>query len=96
MFLRISHDKESGALYFKLREGKLDHAEDFSERVDVYVEGNVFGLEALSFEKRGGKGSAGEDRLSRPLKAIHRAARKGSRTPSCSILHRLISWGRGR
>lgn len=53
--MRISHDKESGALYFKLREGKLDHAEDFSERVDVYVEGNVFGLEALSFEERGGK-----------------------------------------
>jgi len=62
--LRISHDKESGALYFKLREGRPDHAEDFSERADVYVdaEGNVLGLEALSFEdlaqaieERGGK-----------------------------------------
>jgi len=64
--LRISHDKESGALYLKLREGKPDHAEDFSERADVYVdvdvEGNVLGLEALSFddlaqaiEERGGK-----------------------------------------
>jgi len=64
--LRISHDKESGALYFKLREGKTDHAEDFAERADVYVEvdaeGNVLGLEALSFadlaqaiEERGGK-----------------------------------------
>ena len=43
--MRISHDKESGALYFKLREGKTDHAEDFAERADVYVEvdaeGNV-------------------------------------------------------
>ncbi len=64
--MRISHDKESGALYLKLREGKPDHAEDFSERADVYVdvdvEGNVLGLEALSFddlaqaiEERGGK-----------------------------------------
>ncbi|MGI8910918.1 MAG: DUF2283 domain-containing protein [Rubrobacteraceae bacterium] len=64
--MRIRHDKESGALYFKLREGRPDHAEDFSERADVYVdvdaEGNVLGLEALSFddlsqaiEERGGK-----------------------------------------
>lgn len=64
--MRISRDKESGALYIKLREGKPDHAEDFSERADVYVdvdaEGNVLGLEALSFEdlaiaieERGGK-----------------------------------------
>jgi len=64
--LRIRHAKESGALYFKLREGRPDHAEDFSERADVYVdvdaEGNVLGLEALSFEdlaqaieERGGK-----------------------------------------
>ncbi len=53
--MRISHDKESGALYFKLREGKLDHTEDFSERADVDVEGNVFGLEALSFEECCGK-----------------------------------------
>ena len=64
--MRISHDKESGALYLKLREGRPDHAEDFSERADVYVdvdvEGNVLGLEALSFddlaqaiEERGGK-----------------------------------------
>lgn len=52
--MRISHDKESGALYIKIREGKLDHAEDFSERADVYLDvdadGNVLGLEALSFE----------------------------------------------
>jgi uncharacterized protein YuzE len=52
--LRIGHDKVSGVLYIKLREGKYDHTEDFSERADVYLdvdaEGNVLGLEALSFE----------------------------------------------
>ncbi len=64
--MRISHDKESGALYLKLRDGSYDHTEDFSERADVFVdvdiEGNVLGLEALSFddlamavEERGGK-----------------------------------------
>lgn len=51
--MRISHDKVSGALYIRLRDGKPDHAEDFSEGADVYVdvdaEGNVLGLEALSF-----------------------------------------------
>jgi uncharacterized protein YuzE len=50
----ISHDKESGALYFKLRDGEYDHTEDFSEGADVYLDvvqdGNVLGLEALSFE----------------------------------------------
>jgi uncharacterized protein YuzE len=64
--LRISHDKVSGALYIKLREGKYDHTEDFSEKADVYLDvdadGDVLGLEALSFEdlaeaieERGGK-----------------------------------------
>ena len=64
--MRIDYDKVSGALYFRLREGMPDHAEDFSEKADVYVdvdvEGNVLGLEALSFddlaqavEERGGK-----------------------------------------
>lgn len=64
--MRISHDKVSGALYVKLREGKYDHTEDFSEGADVYLdvdaEGRVLGLEALSFEdlaqaidERGGK-----------------------------------------
>lgn len=52
--MRISHDKVSGALYVKLREGKYDHTEDFSEGADVYLdvdaEGTVLGLEALSFE----------------------------------------------
>ena len=50
----ISHDKESEALYFKLRDGEYDHTEDFSEGADVYLDvvqhGNVLGLEALSFE----------------------------------------------
>lgn len=64
--MRIDHDKVSGALYVKLREGDYDHTETFSERADVYLdvdaEGNVLGLEALSFEdlaqaieERGGK-----------------------------------------
>lgn len=64
--MRIDHDRVSGALYIKIREGEYDHTEDFSERADVYLdvdaEGNVLGLEALSFadlaqavEERGGK-----------------------------------------
>ncbi len=52
--MHITHDKESGALYLKLREGRYDHTEDFSEGADVYLDvdadGNVLGLEALSFE----------------------------------------------
>lgn len=52
--MRIDHDKVSGALYIRLREGEYDHSEDFSEQADVYLEvdaeGNVLGLEALSFE----------------------------------------------
>ncbi len=64
--MRIDHDKVSGALYMKLRDGEYDHTEDFSEDADVYLDvdrdGNVLGLEALSFEdlaqaigERGGK-----------------------------------------
>ena len=64
--MKIDHDKVSGALYIKLRAGEYDHTEDFSEKADVYLdvdaEGNVLGLEALSFddlaqaiEERGGK-----------------------------------------
>jgi uncharacterized protein YuzE len=64
--VRIDHDKVSGALYMKLRDGEYHHTEDFSEGADVYLdvdaEGNVLGLEALSFEdlaqaieERGGK-----------------------------------------
>lgn len=76
--MRIDYDKVSGALYFKLREGTPDHTEDFSERADVYVdvdaEGNVLGLEALSFddlaqavEERGGKLDVPE-KLSAPVR----------------------------
>ena len=64
--MRIDHDKVSGALYMKLQDGQYDHTEDFSEGADVYLDvdrdGNVLGLEALSFEdlaqaveERGGK-----------------------------------------
>ena len=64
--MRIDYDRVSGALYIKIREGEYDHTEDFSEKADVYLdvdaEGNVLGLEALSFEdlaqaveERGGK-----------------------------------------
>jgi uncharacterized protein YuzE len=52
--VKIEYDKESGALYFRLREGKPDHAEDLSEKANVYPhvdsEGNVLGLGALSLE----------------------------------------------
>ncbi len=52
--MKIEYDKESGALYFRMHEGKPDHAEDLSEKADVYAhvdpEGNVLGLEALSLE----------------------------------------------
>lgn len=53
--MRISYDKESGAFTVYLREGKPDHAEDFSKEADVYVdvdaEGRVLmSIEALSFE----------------------------------------------
>ena len=52
--MRIEHDKASGALYVKIRDGEYDHTEAFSERADVYLdvdaEGNVLGLEALSLE----------------------------------------------
>ncbi len=52
--MRIDHDKVSGALYFKIRDGEHAYTEDFSERADVYLDvdagGFVLGLEALSFE----------------------------------------------
>lgn len=52
--MRISYDKESGAFTIYLREGKPDHAEDFSKEADVCVdvdtEGRVLSIEALSFE----------------------------------------------
>ncbi len=33
--MKIEYDKESGALYFRLCEGKPDYAEDLSEKADV-------------------------------------------------------------
>lgn len=52
--MRIDYDKVSRALYIKIREGTYSHSEDFSEKADVYLdvdaEGNVLGLEALSFD----------------------------------------------
>ena len=52
--MKIEYDKASGALYLRLREGKLDHAEDLSEKADVYAhvdsEGRVLAVEALSSE----------------------------------------------
>ena len=36
--MRISYDKESGAFTIYLREGKPDHAEDFSKEADVDVD----------------------------------------------------------
>ncbi|CAN5877611.1 hypothetical protein BH18ACT11_BH18ACT11_12500 [soil metagenome] len=85
--MRISHDKVSGALYIKLREGEYDHTEDFSEKADVYLdvdaEGDVLGLEALSFEdlaeaieERGGKLELPEHL------AISREEDRGGRTQS--------------
>src|SRR5215218_10519735 len=79
--MRINHDKVSGALYIKLREGEYDHTEDFSEGADVYLdvddEGNVLGLEALSLEdlaqaidERGGRLEV-PDRLRRSDTASH-------------------------
>lgn len=52
--MRIDHDRKSGSLHIKLRDGEYDHTEDFSEPADVYPdvdrEGNVLFLEAPSFE----------------------------------------------
>lgn len=64
--MHITHDPDSGALYLKIQDGEYDHTEEFSELADVYLDvdadGNVLGLEALSFEdlaqaigERGGK-----------------------------------------
>ena len=85
--MRITHDKVSGALYIELRDGEYDHTEDFSEKADVYLDvdadGDVLGLEALSFEdlaevieEHGGKLEV-PDRL-----AVSRDEEPGGRTQS--------------
>lgn len=64
--MQSSYDRESGILYLRIREGNPERTEEFSRTAEVYVdvdaEGNVLGLEALSFEdlgraceERGGK-----------------------------------------
>ncbi len=57
--MRIRFDKESGAFYITLREGKVHETLDlgpsaeptFGAYADVDGEGNVLGLEFLSFEE---------------------------------------------
>lgn len=75
--MRIEHDKVSGALYIKIREGEYDHTEDFSDRADVYLdvdaEGNVLGLEALSFEDLAEAIEEHEGRLEVPDRYVYRS-----------------------
>lgn len=53
---RFEHDPESGAWYVRLREGKIEETVDLAEpgfgaHLDVDREGNVLGVEFLSFEE---------------------------------------------
>lgn len=53
---RITHDPQSGAFYIRLREGTYDETIPLGDPglgagVDVDAEGNVLGLEFLSFEE---------------------------------------------
>jgi uncharacterized protein YuzE len=54
--MRLEFDPESGALYIHVREGDVEETLDLAEpgfgaHVDVDREGNVLGLEFLSFEE---------------------------------------------
>lgn len=54
--MRIKFDKESGAFYLTIREGEYSETLDlvdpgFGAYMDVDVEGNVLGVEFLSFEE---------------------------------------------
>jgi uncharacterized protein YuzE len=56
MTYRISHDPESGALYVRLREGEYHETISLGDPglgagVDVDAQGNVLGVEFLSFEE---------------------------------------------
>lgn len=57
MTYRITHDPESGAFYVRLREGTYNETVPLGDDpglgagVDVDEEGNVLGLEFLSFEE---------------------------------------------
>lgn len=54
--IRFEHDPKSGAWYVRLREGKIEETVDLAEpgfgaHLDVDCEGNVLGVEFLSFEE---------------------------------------------
>src|SRR5918997_3308346 len=54
--MRLEFDPESGALYIHVRQGHVEETLDLAEpgfgaHVDVDCEGNVLGLEFLSFEE---------------------------------------------
>jgi uncharacterized protein YuzE len=54
--MRLEFDPESGALYIHIREGKIEETLDIAEpgfgtHVAVDREGNILGLEFLSFEE---------------------------------------------
>ena len=54
--MRFEHDPQSGALYIKVREGKIEETLDLAEpgfgaHVDIDCKGNVLGVEVFSFEE---------------------------------------------
>ena len=54
--MKIKFDKESGAFYITIRDGEYSETLDlvdpgFGAYVDIDAEGNVLGLEFLSFEE---------------------------------------------
>ena len=56
MTYRFSHDAESGAMYFRLREGEIAETVQIEEPgfgayVDVDHDGRILGIEFLSFEE---------------------------------------------
>lgn len=57
MTYRFEHDPESGALYIRLREGEISYTAPLGDvpglgaTMDLDAEGNVLGVEFLSFEE---------------------------------------------
>jgi uncharacterized protein YuzE len=56
MTYRFEHDPESGAIYIRLRDGEISETaplgdSGLSATVDLDAEGNVLGVEFLSFEE---------------------------------------------
>ena len=54
--MRFTHDPESGAMYFRIREGKIKETLDLAEpgfgaHLDIDRRGYVLGVEFLSFEE---------------------------------------------